>query len=146
MFLNSLTRYDYNTAAGPVDVVGCLPQVLALVAAPFLLDHPNVSELFPSDAIARAKKLLEMFKGGIGAYCDSKGSLGVRKEVAEFIKNRDGFPSDPEVQIKNLLLFFLVSEKKRITLCKWYHHFSTLGHKIGCWFSQKCNLNKEVFH
>lgn len=105
------------TNAGNPHALGAKPmtfprQVLALVAAPFLLDHPNVSELFPSDAIARAKKLLEMFKGGIGAYCDSKGSLGVRKEVAEFIKNRDGFPSDPE----NIFLTDGASVAVRLTL------------------------------
>lgn len=70
---------------------------MSLVAAPFLLDHPKVGELFPSDAIARARKLLEAFKGGIGAYSDSKGNLSVRQEVADFIEKRDGFPSDPEV-------------------------------------------------
>eukprot|EP00803_Ostreobium_quekettii_P006212 evm.model.scf_208.1 EVM.evm.TU.scf_208.1 scf_208:26666-34103(+) len=71
-------------------------QVLALVAAPFLLDHPKVSEMFPSDAIARAKKLLVDFKGGIGAYSDSKGNPVVRQEVADFIEKRDGFPANPE--------------------------------------------------
>lgn len=76
-------------------VIGC--QVLSLVAAPFLLDHPKVGEMFPGDAIERAKKLLKEFKGGIGAYSDSKGNLLVRQEVAQFIHERDGHPSSPEV-------------------------------------------------
>lgn len=70
-------------------------QVLALVSAPFLLEHPKVGEMFPSDAIARAKKILSHFKGGVGAYSDSKGNPLVRQEVADFIAKRDGHPSDP---------------------------------------------------
>lgn len=46
--------------------------------APFLLEHPNVNAMFPADAIARAKKLLAAFKGGCGAYSDSRGNPLVR--------------------------------------------------------------------
>eukprot|EP00775_Hariotina_reticulata_P006739 gene6739-6959_t len=71
-------------------------QVIALTAAPFLLDHPKVGELFPQDVIARARELLKAFNGGIGAYQDSRGNLHVRSEVAQFIEERDGVgPSDP---------------------------------------------------
>lgn len=52
--------------------------------------------MFPSDVIARAKKMLGMFSGAIGAYTDSRGSAAVRKEVAEFIERRDGYPSNPD--------------------------------------------------
>jgi glutamate--glyoxylate aminotransferase len=38
-----------------------------------------------------------MAPGGLGAYSDSRGIPGVRKEVAEFIQRRDGYPSDPEL-------------------------------------------------
>ncbi|EFJ51567.1 alanine aminotransferase [Volvox carteri f. nagariensis] len=71
-------------------------QVLALCAAPFLLDHPRVEELFPADAIARAKKILSAFKGGVGAYTDSRGNPLVREEVARFIEKRDGVASNPD--------------------------------------------------
>eukprot|EP00850_Spirogloea_muscicola_P014570 SM000105S13915 [mRNA] locus=s105:455478:459851:- [translate_table: standard] len=71
-------------------------QVMALIQAPFLLDDPNVGKLFPPDAIARAKYYLHHMQGGVGAYSDSKGLPIVRQEVAEFIKKRDGYPSDPE--------------------------------------------------
>ncbi|KAL8519138.1 hypothetical protein ACS0TY_010180 [Phlomoides rotata] len=71
-------------------------QVIALCQAPFLLDDPNVGLLFPADAIARAKHYLALTSGGLGAYSDSRGIPGVRKEVAEFIERRDGYPSDPE--------------------------------------------------
>lgn len=74
------------------------PQVIALCAAPFLLQHPKVGELFPADAIARAKQLLGAFAGGIGAYQDSRGNMMVRQEVADFIKARDGYPADANVR------------------------------------------------
>ncbi|XP_017971645.1 PREDICTED: glutamate--glyoxylate aminotransferase 2 isoform X2 [Theobroma cacao] len=72
-------------------------QVVALCQAPFLLDDPNVGLLFPADAIARAKHYLSLTSGGLGAYSDSRGLPGIRKEVAEFIERRDGYPSDPEL-------------------------------------------------
>lgn len=78
------------------------------MSAPFLLDNPEATKLFPPDTIARARKLLskEFFPGGIGAYSDSRGAEGVRREVAAYIEKRDGFPSDPDVRIPfpNLLL------------------------------------------
>ncbi|KAK1376588.1 Alanine transaminase [Heracleum sosnowskyi] len=72
-------------------------QVVALCQAPFLLDDPNVGLVFPADAIARAKYYLGLTSGGLGAYSDSRGLPGIRKEVAEFIEKRDGYPSDPEL-------------------------------------------------
>lgn len=71
-------------------------QVLALCAAPFLLERADVDKIFPKDAIARAKKILASFKGGIGAYTDSRGNPLVREEVAKFIEKRDGVPSNPD--------------------------------------------------
>ncbi|GFP88003.1 glutamate--glyoxylate aminotransferase 2 [Phtheirospermum japonicum] len=72
-------------------------QVIALCQAPFLLDDPNVGLVFPTDAIARAKHYLALTSGGLGAYSDSRGVPGIRKEVADFIERRDGYPSDPEL-------------------------------------------------
>lgn len=72
-------------------------QVMALCQAPMLMEDPNVSILFPADTIARAKHYLAMTTGGLGAYSDSRGLPGIRKEVAEFIERRDGYPSDPEL-------------------------------------------------
>lgn len=62
--------------------------------SPPLLDEPNISTLFPSDAIARAKLYLQHFKGGIGAYSDSRGNAYVRQEVADFITRRDNVPTN----------------------------------------------------
>lgn len=54
---------------------------MALVMAPFLLEDPRVYDMFPGDAIARARTYLEHVKGGIGGYSDSKGNPYVRQEV-----------------------------------------------------------------
>jgi aspartate/methionine/tyrosine aminotransferase len=64
--------------------------VLSLVMNPVLLD----TNLFPSDAVDRAKKYL---KGtpDVGAYTESQGILSIREEVAKFLEKRDGYPSDP---------------------------------------------------
>ncbi len=72
-------------------------QVEALCVAPFLLERPDVEKIFPKDAIARAKKILAAFKGGVGAYSDSRGNPLVREEVAKFFEERDGFKSSPDV-------------------------------------------------
>eukprot|EP00727_Mastigamoeba_balamuthi_P006751 m51a1_g2697 putative alanine transaminase (490) ;mRNA; f:787775-790019 len=70
-------------------------QVLAMVEYPELLNHP---ELFPADAIERARELLAACgcPGATGAYSHSMGIAYIRKHVAEFIGQRDGFPCDPE--------------------------------------------------
>jgi len=49
--------------------------------APFLLEDPRVHDMFPADAIARAREYLVHVKGGIGAYSDSKGNQYIRQEV-----------------------------------------------------------------
>lgn len=93
-------------AVGNPQALGAKPltfprQVISLVTAPFLLDHPKVGELYPSDAISRAKQVLDHLKVGVGAYTDSRGCGPIREEVAKFIEERDGYPSDPEVTLLN---------------------------------------------
>jgi hypothetical protein len=72
-------------------------QVVALCAAPWLLDDPRAAELFPPDALERARVLSGAFSGGVGAYSDSRGNPHVRAEVAAFIEERDGHPANPDV-------------------------------------------------
>jgi aspartate/methionine/tyrosine aminotransferase len=77
------------------------PQVVALCAAPFLLDDPNTPLLFPADVIERARKLVTSFgTGGVGGYTDSRGNPMVREEVADFIQARDGFRPETEVRFR----------------------------------------------
>jgi len=99
---SSPTSYPFSkiiyTNIGNPHSVGQKPltwprQVLALVDLPDEagVDNPNVSKLFPSDAVERAKLLKEYMGGcGSGAYSHSQGIRGIREEVAEFIEERDG--------------------------------------------------------
>ncbi|QRV84638.1 aminotransferase class I and II protein [Ceratobasidium sp. AG-Ba] len=63
-----------------------------------LLEWPELMEtgkgIFPADAIARARELYEEI-GSIGAYSHSQGVPFIRENVAKFIEERDGYPSDP---------------------------------------------------
>ncbi|KAK0569819.1 alanine transaminase [Tilletia horrida] len=76
-------------------------QIASLTEYPALLDDEVLpesvrSKIFPKDAQSRAKALLDDL-GSVGAYSHSKGAVTVRKHVAEFIEERDGYPSDPEL-------------------------------------------------
>lgn len=71
-------------------------QVLALMNVPGLTEHPNVDALFPKDAIARARGYMQEMPNGTGAYSHSKGVPVLRKEVAKFLKWRDGFEANVE--------------------------------------------------
>lgn len=68
-------------------------QVLSLVEYPQLLEKPEASLIYKSDAIARAKKIISSI-GSVGAYSNAQGVEIVRESVAKFIEQRDGFPSD----------------------------------------------------
>lgn len=73
-------------------------QILALCDLPAEqgVDHPKVYELFPRDVVERAKEYREIIgPSGTGAYTHSQGILGLRKHVAEYLSNRDGYPSYP---------------------------------------------------
>ncbi|CAM0138256.1 alanine transaminase, variant 2 [Umbelopsis sp. WA50703] len=54
-----------------------------------------VSQLYPRDAIERAELLLQHI-GSVGAYSHSQGIPHIRENVAKFISERDGYPTDPE--------------------------------------------------
>ncbi|SPO28166.1 probable alt1 - alanine aminotransferase [Ustilago trichophora] len=71
-------------------------QVAALTEYPELMDQPGIDKIFPKDTQQRAKLLLQDI-GSVGAYSHSKGASIVRKHVTEFIEQRDGYPSDPEL-------------------------------------------------
>ncbi|KZT01607.1 PLP-dependent transferase [Laetiporus sulphureus 93-53] len=68
-------------------------QVAALMEYPPLVEI--VKDKWPADVIARAQELQEEI-GSVGAYSHSKGIPLIRKHVAQFITERDGYPSDPE--------------------------------------------------
>jgi alanine transaminase len=67
-------------------------QVLALCTYPDLFNL----HIFPEDVKARARRILADCKGhSIGSYSDSCGIQVIREDVAKYISERDGFPSDP---------------------------------------------------
>ena len=71
-------------------------QVAALTEYPALMDSEHASSLFPSDAIARAREMLDACHS-IGAYSHSKGVPLIREHIAEFMRERDGgVEADPE--------------------------------------------------
>jgi alanine transaminase len=63
-----------------------------------LMEWPELANLapdaFPKDVLERAKELSDEI-GSIGAYSHSQGIPFIRKNVANFIQERDGYPSDP---------------------------------------------------
>ncbi|KAL4072160.1 pyridoxal phosphate-dependent transferase [Scleroderma citrinum] len=63
-----------------------------------LMEYPELAHLassvFPKDVVARARELYDEI-GSIGAYSHSQGVPLIRKSVAKFISDRDGYPSDP---------------------------------------------------
>jgi len=68
-------------------------QVLALVDLPDAegIDHPSASLMFPSDAIERAREIKKGLGGvGTGAYSHSQGARSFRKDIVDFIEQRDG--------------------------------------------------------
>ncbi|GAA5921031.1 hypothetical protein JCM3775_004060 [Rhodotorula graminis] len=71
-----------------------LRQISALTEYPDLISHPLSKDIFPSDALERARSLLEEI-GSTGAYSHSMGVPSIRKRVAKFIADRDGHAADP---------------------------------------------------
>ena len=56
---------------------------------------PLTRQLYPRDAIARAKSIMENLES-VGAYTHAQGISIIRKHIAEFIEKRDGHPADPD--------------------------------------------------
>lgn len=68
-----------------------LREVIAACFCPRLCD----TKVFSEDVVKRAKHYLkEIPYGAIGAYADAAGFDVFRKEAADFIAKRDGFPCD----------------------------------------------------
>ncbi|KAG8781660.1 hypothetical protein FS842_005517 [Serendipita sp. 407] len=92
-------------------------QVAALLEYPPLMESGK--NIFPADAIARAQELYSEI-GSIGAYTHSQGVPFIRKNVAKFIEQRDGYHANPDDIFLtagasagvNLLINFLISDDK----------------------------------
>ena len=73
-------------------------QVLSLCDLPphLGIDHPAASQMFPQDALERARFFHKVVgESGTGSYTCSQGLIGVRVLVSDFIAERDGHPADP---------------------------------------------------
>lgn len=103
------SRYSFDhvvyTNIGNPQSMGQAPltwprQVMALVDLPESvgIHHPFASQMFPEDAIRRAKEIKAALAcGSSGAYSHSKGVRKLREDVARFISERDGgIETDPE--------------------------------------------------
>ncbi|KAI9472925.1 pyridoxal phosphate-dependent transferase [Zychaea mexicana] len=103
-------------------------QVASLCENPDLLTadkEPIVSQLYPKDAIDRARQILKDIGAGIGAYSHSQGVPALRKAVASFIAERDGHPADPNsiyltqgasAGVQNILSILTENEKTGILI------------------------------
>lgn len=91
------------TNVGNPQAVGQKPntyyrQVMALCDLPsdVGVDNQEIGKIFPQDVIEQAKSIqLKIGSCGTGAYTGSQGVLGFRQDVAKFIEERDGHPSNP---------------------------------------------------
>jgi len=140
-------------------------QVCALVDLPGEtgVDHPLASEIFPRDAIDRARAIREALGGhGSGAYSHSKGAACFRNDVVSFLQARDGpeVPTDAEdvflsngasAAISNLLTALISDSKCGIMIpIPQYPIYSASidllgGRQVGYYLDEehKWNLNTE---
>lgn len=90
-----------------------------MLNAPFLLDNQKIVAEFPADAVARAKQILTKLPGGVGAYQDSRGSPFIRQEIAEFLRQRDGYPANPEVSLAQSHVHPVTDQEWCIRFASW---------------------------
>ena len=103
---SSSKQYPFDhivyTNIGNPHGVGQLPltwprQVMALCDLPDKdgVDNQHVKKMFPIDAIDRAREIKKALGGhGTGAYTHSQGPFLFRKEICDFIEERDGFRNE----------------------------------------------------
>lgn len=95
--------------------------VLSIVINPSLIDRCE----FPTDVVDRANNYLNDVSS-VGAYSTSAGCLSVRKEVVEFLEERDGYPAS----IDNLYLTNGASEGVKMIIQMLIREPSS-GHNDG---------------
>ena len=71
----------------------CVPILKLITGASFpeLIDADNNNSVFPSDAAAKAQRILAGCGGkSLGAYSNSAGVQVIRDDIARYIEKRDG--------------------------------------------------------
>jgi len=94
-------------------------EVIAGCAYPELLDM----NVLPSDVTERCREILGTVRGSIGCYSESIGLPIVRKHVAEYIEQRDGYPCNPN----NLILTNGASSSVKLILEMFISHAEKSG-------------------
>ncbi|KAF8720745.1 hypothetical protein HU200_023654 [Digitaria exilis] len=101
-------------------------EVLALCDYPHLLEQSKTKYLFSSDAIARARKVLDLFPWrATGGYSHCQGTEGLRDVIAAGITFRDGFPCNAEdifltdgaAPPVHMMMHLLIRDEKDGILC-----------------------------
>ncbi|CAN6288306.1 unnamed protein product [Urochloa humidicola] len=101
-------------------------EVLALCDFPYLLEQSETNSLFSSDAIARARKILDLFPWrATGGYSHCQGIEGLRDVIAAGITSRDGFPCNAEdifltdgaAPPVHMMMHLLIRDEKDGILC-----------------------------
>jgi aspartate/methionine/tyrosine aminotransferase len=139
-------------------------QVLALLDLPDAvgIDHPSAHQIFPLDAIRRAREIKIGLGGhGSGAYSHSKGARVFRDDVVSFLRQRDGpeVPTDAEnIFLSNgasasisYLLTSLISDSKcgvMIPTPQYPIYSATIdllgGKKVGYFLDEKNKWNLNI--
>jgi aspartate/methionine/tyrosine aminotransferase len=133
-------------------------EVLSLVDNPKLLENELVDKIFKKDVIKRAKEILKEIKDS-GSYSNSIGHISIRKKVANFIKERDGFDSDEKrifisngasSSIQNILKLIIRDKKDGILIpIPQYPLYSATielygGTQIGYFLNEEKNWSLEI--
>lgn len=105
-------------------------QVIAICLLPELLEDPK----YPEDVKERARTVLKGCKGGsLGSYSDSPGIEAIRRHIADYIEERDGFPSHWE----DIVLCAGASEGIRVRACPVTREWCTRRPFRGVGFSKR---------
>ncbi|RCV42884.1 hypothetical protein SETIT_9G251100v2 [Setaria italica] len=107
-------------------------EVLALCDYPRLLEQSETNSLFSSDAIARSRKILDLFPWrATGGYSHCQGTEGLRDVIAAGITCRDGFPCNAEdifltdgaAPPVHMMMHILIRDEKDGILCPIPSHY-----------------------
>uniref|UniRef100_A0ACD5VQQ0 Uncharacterized protein n=1 Tax=Avena sativa TaxID=4498 RepID=A0ACD5VQQ0_AVESA len=116
-------------------------EVLALCDYPHLLHWSITNSIFSSDAIARAREILDLIPGrATGGYSHCQGTEGLRNTIAVGIASRDGFPcyaediflTDGAAPPVHMVMHLLIRGEKDGILCPVPSHFLYTSSMVLC--------------
>ncbi|XP_044985470.1 alanine aminotransferase 2-like isoform X1 [Hordeum vulgare subsp. vulgare] len=122
-------------------------EVLALCDYPHLLNCSVTSSIFSSDAITRAREILDLIPGrAMGGYSHCQGTEGLRNAIAAGIATRDAFPCNAEDIFLtdgasapvHMVMHLLIRDEKDGILCPIPSHFLYTSSMILCGATLVC--------